>query len=63
MLGPCVVVDGRVVGTWRRELGRSSVTVEIRTFTKLSPVKQRPIVSAARRYGAFLGLDVECRFY
>jgi hypothetical protein len=63
MLGPCVVVDERVVGTWRRELGRSTVAVEIRTFEKPSTSRQRAITSAARRYGAFLDREAECRFY
>jgi hypothetical protein len=63
MLGPCVVVDGRVAGTWRRELGRSKVALDIRMFERSSRLKQRRIVSAARRFGAFIGLEAECRFY
>jgi hypothetical protein len=63
MLGPCVVVDECVVGTWRRELGRSTVAVEIRTFEKPSTSRQRAITSAVRRYGAFLDREAECRFY
>lgn len=63
MLGPCVVVDERVIGTWRREVGRSAVTVEIRTFEKASTSGRRAIASAVRRYGAFLGREGECRFY
>jgi len=63
MLGPSVVVGDRVVGTWRRELGRSTVTVEIRMFEKASATKQSAVATAARRYAAFLGRKAECRFY
>jgi hypothetical protein len=63
MLGPCVVVDDRVIGSWRRELGRSTVAVEIRMFEKPPGSTRRAIVSAAQRYGAFLGREAECRFY
>jgi hypothetical protein len=63
MLAPSVVVDDRVVGTWRRELGRSTVAVEIRFFEKASAAKRRAVVTAARRYAAFLGRKAECRFY
>lgn len=62
MLGPCVVIDGRVVGTWRRELTRTVVSVEVRTFVAPPPAHRRAIVAAARRYAAFLGLEADCRF-
>ena len=63
MLGPSVLIDGTVVGTWRRELKRSTVAVEIRMFERASQSKRRPIESAARQYAAFLGLDAAVRFY
>lgn len=60
LLAPCVVVDGRVIATWRRELGRGAVAIAITPFDP--PRGERAIIAAARRYAAFLGLDAEITF-
>ncbi len=62
MLAPCVVVDGRVVGTWRRTLGRAGVTIELALFAKPAPADRDRITSAAERYAAFLGLEAKIVF-
>jgi hypothetical protein len=56
MLGPCVVVDGRVAGTWRRTPARAGAALQVDLFEPVSVGEQAAIDSAARRYGAFLGL-------
>jgi hypothetical protein len=56
MLDPCIVLDGAVIGTWRRSLGRRAVEIELRLFeprSRLDPA----IRAAAARYAAFLGLE------
>lgn len=55
-LKPVVVVNGKVVGVWRRVLGRGEVVVEVTPFAALSAVVNRAIGSAVKRYGRFLGL-------
>jgi len=57
MLGPCVVVDGRVVGTWRRTLRRRIVEVELGLLEPVSSRAGQAIEAAAARYGEFLGLE------
>jgi len=57
MLGTCVVLDGRVIGTWRRTLARTSVAIEIEVFEAPTQRAHRAITAAARRYGVFLGLE------
>jgi hypothetical protein len=57
ILRPCVVVDGRVVGTWRRELGRKSVDIQLTLLEKPAPPVRAMIDQAAARYAAFLGLE------
>lgn len=57
LLAPTVLVDGRVIGTWRRELGRRTVDVRLELFDRVSARAARAIDAAARRYGAFLGLE------
>lgn len=54
-----VVVDGQVVGTWKRTLRKDSVLIETNIYTQLTKDVQRAVVAAARRYGEFLGLPVE----
>ncbi len=60
MLNPCVIVDGRVIGTWRRTLSRRSVRVDIDYFsTTPKGTMARDVKTAVARYGEFLELDVE----
>jgi hypothetical protein len=58
-LKPVVVVNGRVVGVWRRVLERERVVVEVSGFAPLSGASMRAIGVAAKRFGGFLGKGVE----
>jgi len=57
MLGTCVVVDGRVIGTWRRTLARATVAIGLDLFEAPVPRARQAITAAAQLYGAFLGLE------
>jgi hypothetical protein len=59
LLAPTVVVGGRVVGTWRRALGRGVVTIGLSLFDRPAPGARKRIEAAAERYAAFLGLETE----
>jgi hypothetical protein len=56
MLNPTVVLDGRVVGSWKRTLGRTTVRVSPATFAPLGREARKRTEQAALRYGRFLGL-------
>jgi hypothetical protein len=56
MLDPIVVVGGRVRGTWRRDLGRGTVSIAVNMFAEPSAAARRAINVAANRYATFLGL-------
>jgi hypothetical protein len=56
MLGPCVVLDGRVVGTWRRTLRRGVVEIELDLFERQPSRVREAVEAAAARYARFLGL-------
>ena len=56
MLAPTVIIDGEVVGTWKRTLG-SRVTVKAHVLAKISKPEREAVERAARAYGKFLGLD------
>jgi len=59
MFKPLIVIDGRVVGTWKRTLRKTKVLVSFGPFEPLSPTQMEAIVAAAEPYGKFLGLPVE----
>lgn len=56
MLGPVVVVDGYVVGRWRRTIRKGSVSIEVSPFTDIGEAEMHGVVEAARRYGQFVGV-------
>jgi hypothetical protein len=57
--GNVIVVDGQIVGDWKRTLTREGVLVELMPKTKLSADAKRGVADAARRFGEFLGRNVE----
>jgi hypothetical protein len=57
LLAPCIVLGGRVIGTWRRTLARATVAIELDLFEGVAPREQQAIAVAARRYGAFHRLE------
>jgi hypothetical protein len=51
-----IVLDGRVVGGWKRTVTKGKVAVAVDLPVPLSRADSRLVASAARRLGAFLGL-------
>ena len=58
LLSPTIVIQGRVVGTWKRELKKGRVVLTPSPFAELKKNEQRLLSAAAGRYGEFLGLPV-----
>ena len=50
-----IVVDGRIVGSWRRSLAGKSIEVETDYPAPLSRAKLRAVAQAIRRFTAFAG--------
>ncbi len=57
LLHPAVVQDGRVIGTWRRTLGKQ-VVIDVELFARGDAGVIR---DAAARYAAFLGREADVR--
>jgi hypothetical protein len=57
LLGPVIVVDGLVVGNWKRTLTRERVTVETHLSKPMTRPEGEALASAAREYGEFLGME------
>ncbi len=54
-----IVVAGHIVGSWRRTIGKETVTIELQPFRELTKAERRAIEIAAQRYGDFLERTVE----
>ena len=52
---PLIVVDGRVLGTWKRMLAASRVRVSLDLWTRVTGAERRAVHDAAARYTRFLG--------
>ncbi len=57
-----IILDGRVVGTWKRTLKKDAVILTSNLFTPLSEAETHAFASSADRYGAFLNLPVDAAF-
>ena len=57
VLNNVIVLNGRVVGIWKRVLKKDSVIITPTLFTPLNETEKPALVEAANRYGAFLGMS------
>ncbi|HXN30466.1 MAG TPA: winged helix DNA-binding domain-containing protein [Polyangiaceae bacterium] len=57
ILNPTIVVDGRIIGTWKRRIARGKVVFLPAPFAALSKEKTRAVASALLRYCEFLGIE------
>lgn len=62
VFAPTVLVDGEVVGTWRRQERADRVEVVVSPFEPLPARTVRAVEGAAASYAAFLGLAPEITF-
>lgn len=54
-----IVLDGQIVGTWKRQLKKGAVSLELNPFIRLTKPQQRAIDKAIQHYSQFLGLPVD----
>ncbi len=57
-----LVVDGRLVGTWRRTLTRASVAVAVESYKPLARADRSKVEAAAERLATFLDCGVSLSF-
>ncbi len=50
-----MVVNGRIVGSWKRTIKNKEVIIQTASFGKLDEAGQKAILEASLRYSAFLG--------
>ncbi|RRB04764.1 winged helix DNA-binding domain-containing protein [Larkinella rosea] len=56
IFSPVILVDGRIVGTWKRKLKKNTVLIETTLFTTLNEEQQQALSDAKERYIRFLAL-------
>jgi hypothetical protein len=54
VLNPTIVVNHRIVGTWKRTLSKDTVQVNLSPFDKLTAKDQSAVDAAAERFGQFV---------
>jgi len=58
-LAHIVIMDGQIVGGWRRTVKKQAVILELTLIPPLTKAQERAVAEAANRYGEFLQLPVE----
>jgi hypothetical protein len=59
MFLPTVVVDGEVVGSWKRAITKKRVAVTLTPFRPMTAAAEKALTKRLTRYGEFIGSDVE----
>jgi hypothetical protein len=54
-----VLVDGRVVGAWRRTLAPATVRVSVEPWSRVTAAERRAVAEATARYARFQGRRLE----
>jgi Winged helix DNA-binding domain len=54
IIHPVMVLNGRVIGTWKRTFKKSALVVETKPLQPLSEAEQQAFAAAARRYARFM---------
>ncbi len=55
-----IMVEGQIVGSWRRMFKKGGVRIELAPFAPLTATDDAAITAAAQQYGAFVGMPVHC---
>jgi hypothetical protein len=59
LLAHIIILDGQIVGGWKRTMNKNSVTVEANLIAKLTKTEEKVIHEAAERFGNFIELPLE----
>jgi hypothetical protein len=59
MFFPFLVVDGQVIGTWKREFKKTFVSIEVKSFDSRKELQDnQDIVAAAGKFSKFVGMEL-----
>ncbi|NLR67278.1 winged helix DNA-binding domain-containing protein [Chitinophaga varians] len=57
-LGPVIVADGQITGTWKRTINKKDISLELQPIKPLKKTHQPALKKAIQQYSAFNGLPV-----
>lgn len=57
LIAHIIILDGQIVGGWKRTIKKEALTIELNLITKLTKAALQSIQQAANEYGKFLGLS------
>lgn len=57
LIANVILIDGQIVGGWKRILKRSAVLIELNPIIELTEAESQAVADAANRYAGFLGLS------
>jgi hypothetical protein len=63
LIGNVAIVDGQIVGGWKRSVKSSGVVVDITTLTRLKVAEKKRLARAAAALGKFLGSSAEVAYH
>ena len=55
---PTIIIDGKVVGTWKRTFKKGNIAIMLSPFKALSPTQRSSIALAAKHYSRFMEMSV-----
>ncbi len=58
IFGGTLVIDGHVLGTWKRRIEKGNVVIDLTPFRPLSAAEQAGVEAAAQRFAAFVELPL-----
>lgn len=58
-IGPTIIIDGRMAGTWKRTRAADSVTIEFDLLEQLGRKQHAALIRAAQRYADFVDLRAD----
>ena len=58
LIAHIIILNGQIVGGWRRTLKKDEVIVEASLITKLNKAEEQAVAATAERFGRFLELPV-----
>jgi uncharacterized protein YacL len=56
LLNNSLVMDGRIVGTWKRTFKKDTVVIELNLLASLNKTEARALDAAIERYSGFLDM-------
>ncbi|HEX6223343.1 MAG TPA: winged helix DNA-binding domain-containing protein [Chryseolinea sp.] len=58
IFNPNIIVNGQVIGSWRREISGNKVMMEVQYFSRVAANTGKKVSSAAKRYANFIAKEL-----